>query len=227
MHCATYLEQALNYAQRRHIIAVAARKLRYAIRRRPFDAIACIGTSGLLIAPSVADRLKVNLVVVRKEKDAGWQNHSDYHVEGPVLVNRFVFLDDQVSSGRTLTRVLKKVRVTYGACAQFYGAYCYNSLYGKLHRPTVVRTWLNSLRSVDIAKDGYISINEYDVEWPESQAPSGHVEPIDSRAPSVVQSGEGADRIPAAIVDPLTGIAERLMPEYRFEMVDCWGPPLE
>lgn len=66
------------------------------------ETIVCTGTSGLLIAPTVAFLTGLPLSFLRKPGDAC---HSQAKLEGRVEIGRYVFLDDTVDSGGTLARV--------------------------------------------------------------------------------------------------------------------------
>ncbi len=69
--------------------------------RAAFDGLICTGVSGMLFAPSLADRLCCPLAVVRKP---GESTHSYTKVEG-YRVPRVIMVDDFVSSGDTVRRV--------------------------------------------------------------------------------------------------------------------------
>lgn len=71
-----------------------------------FDAICASGYSSALIAPIIADKLKKNIVLVRKPSES---RHSRYAVEG-ISNQRCLFLDDLISSGKTISHVHKKLK---------------------------------------------------------------------------------------------------------------------
>ncbi|KKK59242.1 hypothetical protein LCGC14_3036370, partial [marine sediment metagenome] len=70
-------------------------------------AIACVGVSGLLLAPMVALILKKHLAVIRKPSDLKeGVNHSQWAVETSMDSDeRWLFLDDLIASGNTLHMV--------------------------------------------------------------------------------------------------------------------------
>jgi orotate phosphoribosyltransferase-like protein len=73
-----------------------------------FDTIVCSGISGLLIAPIVADKLKKDLVIVRKpRREESRYSHND--VEG-VKPGRYIIVDDLISSGNTITRIIDTIQ---------------------------------------------------------------------------------------------------------------------
>jgi len=71
-----------------------------------FDAIVFRGMSGALVAPIVGYLIKKPVVLVRKDKDS----HSNYWVEGLYEVNRYIIIDDLISSGATMNEILKKMK---------------------------------------------------------------------------------------------------------------------
>lgn len=82
-----------------------------------FDAFIVSGYSMAMIATSVADRLEKNIILVRKPYE---RKHSMYKVEG-IHGQRCFFLDDLISSGKTLQRCIKAIksidcRITHAAC---------------------------------------------------------------------------------------------------------------
>lgn len=120
--CTSYLEQAFDPAASRKII----RRLRHgysdeiykydeASRRRKafkqkiepikFDTLVGTGLSGALLLPKVAQALKVNYLIVRKESDG---SHSSNLAEGN-LGSRWLFFDDLIDGGSTFNRVYNAV----------------------------------------------------------------------------------------------------------------------
>lgn len=65
-----------------------------------FDTVVASGLSGTLVLPLLARHFKCHYLAVRKPKDG---THSTYPAEG-VLGERWLFVDDFVSTGRTLAR---------------------------------------------------------------------------------------------------------------------------
>lgn len=81
----------------------AAAKLREARQAHPFDSIAVTGMSGVVVGSPVALRLRVPLVVVRKDTD---RCHSDITViNADRAGQRALFLDDFVCVGTSRQRV--------------------------------------------------------------------------------------------------------------------------
>ena len=69
-------------------------------RKQRFDSIVVRGMSGVIVGSPVALRLKVPLVVVRKP-DEGSHAGDDRIINVKNIGERWVFLDDFVSTGRT------------------------------------------------------------------------------------------------------------------------------
>lgn len=70
-----------------------------------FDSFVVAGVSGLIIAGQLSDAIGKPFLYVRKADESG---HSTQRVEG-TLCKRWVFVDDFVSSGATLQRVINEV----------------------------------------------------------------------------------------------------------------------
>ncbi len=88
-----------------------------------FDSIAVTGTSGLCFGGALSIALGKPLIVVRKK---GEDSHSRFTpVEGNLLAHRYVFVDDQVSSGDTRRRVRRAVE-KFNPQSVFIGTYVYN-----------------------------------------------------------------------------------------------------
>lgn len=115
-----YLWNALTPENRRQVIAAAVRVLRP--HAAEFDAIVFRGMSGALIAPSVADRLKKNLVMVRKPEDGS--HHSCFTVEG-VASERYVIVDDFISTGNTIDQIRASLARSCGVKTPPVAVYVY------------------------------------------------------------------------------------------------------
>lgn len=99
----SYLTTITNADARARVIAEVARRLPTFFP--DVQAIAFTGLSGALLAPSVADRLGLDLIAVRK---ATVNAHSANRIEAPLEPRRYVILDDFIQSGDTL-RVMANV----------------------------------------------------------------------------------------------------------------------
>jgi adenine/guanine phosphoribosyltransferase-like PRPP-binding protein len=101
--CASHLLPMLNPARAKHTVRQVIRMVR-ALNLK-FDAIACRGVSGLLIAPIVAMRLNKTIIVVRK----GEQTHSMQAVEGDHGAKRYLILDDFIDGGDTVRAIVQSI----------------------------------------------------------------------------------------------------------------------
>lgn len=100
-----------------------------------FDTLVGTGLSGALLLPKIANALKVDYLIVRKENDG---SHSGNIAEGH-LGNRWMFFDDLIDGGTTFNRVYKAVNKIVKKenesrwanrsvhKIEFAGAYLYNS----------------------------------------------------------------------------------------------------
>ena len=84
-----------------------------------FDSIVCCGTSGLLVAPQIAEILDKHIVVVRKDQKC----YSDFFVEG-VAPNRYIIVDDFICTGNTIRYITDSISED-SPSSRCYGVYCY------------------------------------------------------------------------------------------------------
>lgn len=82
-----------------------------------FDTIVASGTSGLMIAPPVAELLNKNLCIVRTTDKC----YSEFPVEG-VVPHRYIIIDDLICSGNTVKRILREMKehAPRGICMGVY-----------------------------------------------------------------------------------------------------------
>jgi orotate phosphoribosyltransferase-like protein len=103
--CASHLDPLINV----DLLKVTVRNVIKAIKllelENKFDAIAFRGLSGSLIAPVVALKLGKTLLAVRK----GEECHSSRQVEGDLGADRYIIIDDFVSSGETVNKIRKAI----------------------------------------------------------------------------------------------------------------------
>ncbi len=98
-----YLDPVLDPATRRGIIDRVITQC----HGLDFDAFACRGLSGMLVAPIVAMEMGKTLLVVRKKDE---DNHSSRMVEGDIGARRYVIVDDLISSGATCRAIIEEIR---------------------------------------------------------------------------------------------------------------------
>ncbi|WP_431941642.1 phosphoribosyltransferase [Nocardia grenadensis] len=92
-----------------------------------FDTFVGTGLSGSLMIPALAKAFDVDFLMVRKKNDG---SHSSYPCEG-YLGERWIFVDDLISSGRTFDRVARVVRAAAAwdhHRTELVGAYLYESV---------------------------------------------------------------------------------------------------
>lgn len=117
MH-ASYLHEAIF---RPEVIEQRARELLAGIE---YDTLVGTGLSGALVLPALARALGKTFAVVRKPDNS----HSRERVEGS-LGRRWVFVDDLIFSGDTLTRVRTEIAAisqSYGHATEYVGAFLYH-----------------------------------------------------------------------------------------------------
>lgn len=101
----TYLKDLFAKDNFGKIIISSVKFLKAQRIQTPFDAIACTGLSGCLVAPTIAWTLGVTLIVVRKPQE---KRHASAVVEGADS-NRYIVVDDFISSGATIRLVMKEI----------------------------------------------------------------------------------------------------------------------
>jgi adenine/guanine phosphoribosyltransferase-like PRPP-binding protein len=114
---AAHTSRILNHKYRNKIIINAYTKLNKLDIY--YDAIACCGTSGLMVVPQIAELLKKNIIVVRKQKDG----YSDFMVEG-THTNHYIIIDDLICSGGTIKHIIKNIKAETPR-SKCVGVYCY------------------------------------------------------------------------------------------------------
>lgn len=71
-----------------------------------FDAIACRGTSGLLVGPMLAHKFDKHLIVIRKSTE---NSHSSRLIECDDTVRKYIIVDDFASSGATIEAIVNDI----------------------------------------------------------------------------------------------------------------------
>ena len=99
-----------------------------ALRDIEYEGLVGTGLSGTLVVPLMAYLLKKRFCIVRKASDNGRHNHSEFHMENGLQIgDRWVFIDDFVSSGETRTRVMDIMRNVGAGKYEYVGAYMYSN----------------------------------------------------------------------------------------------------
>jgi len=113
---APYLKMAIQTDARKKTISKAIRRIRQwmKISKMKVEAIAFSGMSGALVAPSIADKLGLHLICVRKSTDKA---HSSNSIEGWCSEQSFnyIIVDDLVSSSDTIKHIRGTIDY-YSAC---------------------------------------------------------------------------------------------------------------
>lgn len=89
-----------------------------------FDTFVFSGNSGALVAPILAYKMHKELIMVRKPNDDCASRH---RVEGFTASKRYVIVDDLVSTGKTMARILKGVQGFASREAELVGVLIYNT----------------------------------------------------------------------------------------------------
>ncbi len=89
-----------------------------------FDAIAFRGMSGALVAPLLAHKLHKTLIMVRKENDS---THAMRLVEGDRAAERYLIVDDFMSSGNTVRMIAQCIHSWMNGEAKCAGVMLYHS----------------------------------------------------------------------------------------------------
>lgn len=107
----SYLGCALRPDLRKEVIRLLVERMT-SFGLDKFDTIVFRGMSGTLIAPSVADILGKNMVVVRKSDGS----HSSYVIEGFMDLKNYVIIDDLIFSGSTVRTILESIHTWNPKC---------------------------------------------------------------------------------------------------------------
>ncbi len=108
-----YLTHALNPVGRKTIV----RRIVSAIKKSgvSFNAVACRGVSGLVIAPIIAHYFNKPLVVVRKPGELSQDNCHGFEqieVSSSKILQYYIIIDDLVSSGETIGTIVDDIKTS-------------------------------------------------------------------------------------------------------------------
>ena len=150
---ALYLRRALNPALRLSAMRSAVRTLKPFVASGTVDALAVTGVSGLIFGAILADRLKLDLIVVRKPSDT--KKHSNRNIEGLYRPGhagalRYLFVDDLVDTGATVTHVISELSTQKTTCVGWY-------LYDDDHRHDTL-AWFESNAAALAAADPFTDL---------------------------------------------------------------------
>jgi adenine/guanine phosphoribosyltransferase-like PRPP-binding protein len=108
-----YLRSVFDVQEYFHVINKLVVKIKKFQQNKPFDAIAFTGTSGAAVAFTLAYKLKVPLICIRKTTD---KSHYKNIYEGIENIKRYIIVDDFIETGSTIDRIKK------GVCSRSEGA---------------------------------------------------------------------------------------------------------
>jgi orotate phosphoribosyltransferase len=127
-----YLHNALERSQRQKAVERLVKGIRAS--KISFDAIAFTGLSGALVGVPVADRLKKPIIAIRKEKTS----HTTALVEGCHNQERYIIVDDCISSGDTIKNIQSKMEKDLEfKHYQLQAVFLYNGGYGAVKKQKV------------------------------------------------------------------------------------------
>ena len=97
-----------------------------ALRQVNFEGFVGTGLSGTMVVPALAYVMEKRFAIVRKPDDRG--HHSSGTVESGLRHDdRWIFIDDFISSGATLARVISCM-TSHSCDATYIGRYLYNDV---------------------------------------------------------------------------------------------------
>lgn len=96
-------------------------------KKYDFQAFAFRGISGALIAPLLAHKCKKSLIAVRKPK-TDETCHACWRVESDEAAQRYIIVDDFISSGRTVTCIITDINEHLNSSAICLGGFFYSDM---------------------------------------------------------------------------------------------------
>lgn len=118
------------------------------LRDADYDTLVGTGLSGTIAVTELARKLGKKYLVVRKPNDG---THSHLPAEGH-LGKRWVFVDDLVGTGRTISRcwdVVHKLAYDQGFTTEFVGAFLYSDRWFFGADSRMMHGWLHHSNSYD------------------------------------------------------------------------------
>ncbi len=152
MSVACYLQNAIeNFV---NTVSMAARQIKKSGIK--FDAIAVTGYSAATIGSAVAFALGKKIIVVRKESE---NRHSQNKVEGE-REQTYIFVDDFVSSGATLDRVIENAGLINCHCV---GMYSYNYNYRNVKNYKTEKNEVLNINNLVIRNERFCDCGVHDL----------------------------------------------------------------
>ncbi len=106
------------------LINKTIKKITLIKKKNNFDAIAFSGSSGAAIAYPISYLLKLPLIHVRKDKS----HYGNSKVEGCINSNKYIIIDDFISSGATIKRIIKTIDFELNGITEPIAICLYNSI---------------------------------------------------------------------------------------------------
>lgn len=106
------------------IVPAAVKKIRAFKKKHPFEAIAFTGSSGAGLAYPLSYILKMPLIHVRKKGDS--QNYFPV-IEGTISASSYIIVDDFISSGKTVRRILREIKENINNKPKPIGIFLYDA----------------------------------------------------------------------------------------------------
>ena len=100
---ARHTSYILNHEYRNKAIMTAYSRLKNMVD--DFDTIACCGISGIMVVPQIAELLRKNILIVRKNVDG----YSKFILEG-AYGRRYIIIDDLICSGSTCKYITRQIK---------------------------------------------------------------------------------------------------------------------
>lgn len=100
-----YLSKIYNVESYMSLMPKAIKEIKAFQKKHAFDAIAFTGTSGSALAYPLSCALGIPLICVRKNDG----NHFKRSVEGYVNAKRYLIVDDFISTGDTVMKIVKTI----------------------------------------------------------------------------------------------------------------------
>lgn len=114
-----YLGDVFHRDQFQGMVKRAIEKAHQIMIDHPFEAIAFTGTSGSAIAYILGYTLDVPLICIRKDTEKAhyksWDSQSEQRFEGYAGARTYLIVDDFISSGKTVERIMQAI---YDKCPQ-------------------------------------------------------------------------------------------------------------
>jgi len=156
--CNSYQDGIFHTENFKKVVKAFVKELRKFYKKEPFDAIVFMGVSGSILAGALSLELGIPIVCVRKDDD---NNHSSYKVTGPTNFEKYIIVDDLISSGATVETILYKIRCYRdNSSPKCVGIFLYNS-----DKPRNIKTEVENRSFHNNMKNIHETIKIYHIHW--------------------------------------------------------------